>query len=150
MEQCMYIWSSNSVGLGWLAFIYPDVFPVIPIRVAERQKPDSCGIRNPTYCWLRLCCWTCWICCGAGLFRDGSITPGITGRDTGLLPYPGGPMAGPCGVIRLEGGMPGLCSKCKKIFINSNKCRQDGSRKRRSDIVLKLTIQWFFLEKQRK
>lgn len=62
-----------------------------------------------TYCWLRFCCWTCWICWGAGLLRDGSITPGITGRDTGLLPYPGGPMAGPCGVMRLDGGMPGLC-----------------------------------------
>lgn len=62
-----------------------------------------------TYCWLRFCCWTCWICWGAGLLRDGSIMPGIPGRDTGLLPYPGGPMAGPWGVIRLEGGMPGLC-----------------------------------------
>ena len=64
-----------------------------------------------TYCWLRFACCTCWICWGAGLLRDGSITPGITGRDTGLFPYPGGPMAGPCGFMRLEGGMPGLCTK---------------------------------------
>lgn len=58
--------------------------------------------------------------------RDGSITPGIPGRDTGLLPYPGGPMAGPCGVIRLDGGIPGLC---REERFKKNKIKHDRTPK---------------------
>lgn len=76
----------------------------------KRHACEGGQVPNPgsTYCWLRFCCCTCWICCGAGRFLDGSMPPGMPGRDTGLFPYPGGPMAGPCGVIRLDGGIPGL------------------------------------------
>lgn len=91
----------------------------IPPHYQGNRNNSLADPERATHCWLRFCCcWTCWICWGAGLLRDGSITPGIPGRDTGLLPYPGGPMAGPCGVIRLDGGMPGLCKEKKARIIS--------------------------------
>lgn len=152
LNGAMQIWAGSSVGSGRMASIYLDIYSVIPLQVAVRNKVRLRRNKRPDLLLVAILLLDLLNLLWGWPLPRWIHHPGHHGARHGTVAVSWGAHGWPLWSHTAGWGHAWSLQwmHAKISFIRCSNHQQDGSKKRGSDIVLKLTIQCFILGKQHK